>query len=297
MKFTQPVSMKVTEEQFERDLKQPLLDFGYDICDIGNWNQFPYLVTNYDARHIRCSNSTHSLHKLNNRFFIDHYNPKLFLAIAAMTNQGYGIKGEWWIGIKNRSEQITIGKLYQALKPVNEMNCFTLDNGEEGSNYNRPFKYHRKATLQELITHFSNKESNQKNENPEPMKTITRDQVLELHALSSCIEYREEIKKFLKNQEVLENEYNISNDLLQKALDNGNQRQKELLTKWNLVPSYKIGNYDIKFIGIGVARYIELSQNNKMYFIVKKDLIKIQNTSTISNDDLKCIKKARKLLK
>jgi hypothetical protein len=29
--FTQPVSMKVTEKQFEEDLKQPLINLGYKI--------------------------------------------------------------------------------------------------------------------------------------------------------------------------------------------------------------------------------------------------------------------------
>ena len=35
-KFIQPVSMVVTKEQYERDLRQPLLDMGYE--EVSIWN-------------------------------------------------------------------------------------------------------------------------------------------------------------------------------------------------------------------------------------------------------------------
>ena len=46
-KFIQPVSMQVTKEQYERDLREPLLKMGYKEKEIVNWDISPILATNY----------------------------------------------------------------------------------------------------------------------------------------------------------------------------------------------------------------------------------------------------------
>jgi len=90
-KFITPVSMIVTEEQYLRDLKEPLKKLGYDIA-VENDRGDLLLFTNGNGTHsYGCLNSLTAVKRANNRFFIKHYNPKLFLALAAMT------EGEDWI--------------------------------------------------------------------------------------------------------------------------------------------------------------------------------------------------------
>ncbi len=101
--FTQPVSMECTQEQYERDLKNPLLEMGYNETELTMWDKYPYLVTNYTGFEHKISNADYVDCESHSRYFIDHYNPELFLALAAMTdikkaNEGeFGGKGEWII--------------------------------------------------------------------------------------------------------------------------------------------------------------------------------------------------------
>ncbi len=138
--FTQPVSMKCTQEQYERDLKEPLLEMGYKERDLTQWNKHRYLVTNYTGFEHRISNVDYVDCKRNGRYFIDHYNPELFLALAAMTEirearcgdfVGIGGKGEWIVSSNNKFEKL----------------------------HKKMFIYYdwRKATKEELINKFTNK--------------------------------------------------------------------------------------------------------------------------------------------
>jgi len=90
--FTTPVSMKVTDEQFRKDLYQPLLDLGYKYSDS---RLIPSRIcTNFagnnDLIDIDNKGREDEYYK---RYYIDHYNPELFLALAGMT-QG----DDWQIG-------------------------------------------------------------------------------------------------------------------------------------------------------------------------------------------------------
>lgn len=136
--FTQPVSMKCTQEQYEKDLKNPLLVMGYDEIDLREWNKYPYIVTNYTDFRNRVSNMDWTACKHNDRYFIDHYNPELFLALAAMTEikGNWGGKGEWIVNSNNNLEKL------------NEKTFFY---------YNW-----RKATKEELINKFTKKEEMEK---------------------------------------------------------------------------------------------------------------------------------------
>jgi hypothetical protein len=82
--FTCPVSMEVTEEQYEKDLKPILEKYGYLIKYMWSFKDFPILGTNYRNTSHQVSNVTVEDKQYNKRYFIDHYNPKLFLALAAL---------------------------------------------------------------------------------------------------------------------------------------------------------------------------------------------------------------------
>lgn len=87
--FTTPVSMKVTEEQFNADLRQPLEKLGYRTFMTFD---APHLCNNFNGTDGLCK-MTHFF-KDHNRHFIDHYNPKLFLALASLTTESTETKEE-----------------------------------------------------------------------------------------------------------------------------------------------------------------------------------------------------------
>ena len=135
--------MRVTKEQYERDLREPLLAMGYKEVVIEKWEELPILVTNLGSAPHHLSKTRESLKTEYNRYFIDHYNPQLFLAIAAMTDKESPIAGEWIVYTDSMAEMcgLTAGELYRTGK------------------LNTNTRYMRKATLQELIEKFSNKET------------------------------------------------------------------------------------------------------------------------------------------
>lgn len=103
--FTCPVSMAVTEEQFNNDLRQPLIDLGYTINFLDSFINSPILVTNYRKNHNECSNSTIFWAIENSRHFIDTYNPQLFLTLASLTTESVETKEEVLARFENKIEE------------------------------------------------------------------------------------------------------------------------------------------------------------------------------------------------
>lgn len=152
-KFVQPVSMQVNQEQFDY-LKPKLEAMGYYV---GEYQPHYTFIGNYyngNNLEIKCIHET----AINdyNRHFIDHYNPELFLAIAAMTDAEYGIAGEHWIHLSKIDErEFKQYGIYISTKPV--LNSFAIldNNGNENGYSGRNLKHFKKATLPELINHYT----------------------------------------------------------------------------------------------------------------------------------------------
>ena len=119
---------------------------GYREVILG-WILNPILVSNLDGRNGLLSNVKDDRKSVNNRYFIPGYNPKLFLAIAAMTDKETAIVGEWIVYTDDEVEEVgyNVGKLYKNENPY--INT----------------KWKRKATLQELINKFTNQISAKEN--------------------------------------------------------------------------------------------------------------------------------------
>ena len=132
MKFTQPVSMQCSQEQFEKDLKEPLEKLGYIASNFGNFEYYPFLYTTYKGNIPIMSNS--GMHNIG---FINHYNPQLCIALSSMTDEPNGIEGEYFVS-KERCLPI---------KLIQKGDCLGVGYGLE-----------RKATKEELINHFTKKE-------------------------------------------------------------------------------------------------------------------------------------------
>lgn len=155
-KFTTPVSMQVTEEQYERDLIEPLKKLGYSTENINyDWDFNNILVTNYSSNigNLTNVNGNTTLH---NRHFIDHYNPQLLLALAAMTDEKDGIAGEYWLRyVCNNDSDFTKNQIYKAIRPINQELAFIDNSGDENGRHPYNHSYFRKATKEELINHFT----------------------------------------------------------------------------------------------------------------------------------------------
>ena len=158
-KFIQPVSMRVTKEQYERDLREPLLEMGYKECFITSFSYTPILVNNYGNNNGMLSNTNEEAAKIDNRHFIPEYNPEYFLAVAAMTSEELGIVGEWWKRIENSSKQFTLNKLYKCERFSWGTPDFINEEGDLNGYYCRESHLlsTKKATLSDLINHFKPK--------------------------------------------------------------------------------------------------------------------------------------------
>lgn len=140
-KFIQPVSMQVNKEQFNY-LKKELNKLGYEIFGdnevTSRWN---IICTNMNNQHNHCILLGYANKEEKNRYFIDHYNPELFLALAAMTDSEYYHLGEYYVNSKG---------IFFNLKDIKE----SLNTKEHYINeYDT-----RPATKDELIAGFTKKE-------------------------------------------------------------------------------------------------------------------------------------------
>lgn len=184
-KFTQPVSMQVNQEQFD-SLKPKLEALGYVFSDM-------FFSFKRGDRFI-CTNSTGNNNSVNhyeeknkldcNRHFIDHYNPELFLAIAAMTDAEYGIAGEHWVFISDSRNNFTKGSIYKQTKPHSEYKAFIDNKGSEDGWCGENEKYFRRATLPELISHYTKPKTD--------MSTETRNVQLSLEQAKALYEANKE---------------------------------------------------------------------------------------------------------
>lgn len=94
--FITPVTMKVTLEQYEQDLEGPLKEMGYEWGTNNTPKKdfeggYPYLFNFYVAEGFLGGL------EYQRDYTIETYNPQLFLALAAQTNDERGIDEEYFI--------------------------------------------------------------------------------------------------------------------------------------------------------------------------------------------------------
>jgi len=149
-KFTMPVSMVITQDQFDKDLEFQLNALGYRK---GFNTQVSYgvniLVNNSKGRLGKISIVRKGVVNHFGRHFIDHYNPELFLALSAMSETSQLFCGEY----------VRIDKAIDLLKVLDSSD---LDNVKVSSHADCflkiPRSYLVKATAAEIIQHFTKKE-------------------------------------------------------------------------------------------------------------------------------------------
>jgi hypothetical protein len=155
MKYTSDVTMKVTKEQFDNDLKPSLTQMGRHDNTWGGWIEHPHVAVNSKNNIISNYGVDYP------EYCIDHYNPELFLALAAMTDKEDGNVGEYWKFIDTAyiGGNFTRGKIYKQHKStINTYSAFIDNKGD----YNGFFDSSGgnklefiKATKEEIIAYFS----------------------------------------------------------------------------------------------------------------------------------------------
>ena len=224
MKFSTQVSMKVTEKQFRNDLIQPLGELGYSFgYTYGRFHSSrPYIVNEYD-----CINGAVGREYEPLGYYIDHYNPKLFLALAAMTEGEDFIVGEYIKCIKS-----TDGYYTAEIIRVEEYRSGASGlEGSFGPDYSR--LYYCKPTVEDLVAAFGFPA-----ENTQPSIQITRNQLKELYDKTTCEQYKQEIRDFASKELFFTETYNIPRTLYNKAYKHANKEQKKLLDSWNIPSKY-----------------------------------------------------------
>ena len=159
-KFIQPVSMRVTQEQYLRDLREPLLAMGYEEKTISDFDLSPILTNNYGDIMGVVSNTDEDAIKTRNRHFIPEYDPGYFLAVAAMTSETFGIRGEWWKFKSQSYSKFTNNRLYKCVgHDVNDYAPVFVNNIgiHDGFIKQAHLQILCKATLSDLINKFEPK--------------------------------------------------------------------------------------------------------------------------------------------
>jgi len=148
-RFSTSVSMECTIEQFKQDLESGLSTLGYRTCYSSH--KVDLIVTRDAGSHNRVfmyeqERSPSSKNK-EGRYYIDHYNPELFLALAAMTEDEEWIVGEWLVHIGYSGN-------YSDIFKVKELIGANWENGMAlPCDSNR--RIYRKATKEEIINHLT----------------------------------------------------------------------------------------------------------------------------------------------
>ena len=115
-KFETPFAMKCNQKQFD-SVKYKLIEMGYSIKDIRNWDINPYFINNGMDHNGIVSNCLGVLRGFGGRLVFDEWSEKLCLALAAMTDVANGIKRERWVcTIDFYSECFTNGIIYEQAK-------------------------------------------------------------------------------------------------------------------------------------------------------------------------------------
>jgi len=156
--FTQPVSMPCTSRQFERDLRIPLVEMGYKINELITFgDSFCQNICNNFSGEIGVVDNIPNSNNLDNeRYFIDHYNPGLFLSLAVMNESILGLPGEWYKFIAPQTCALTFmpGNIYQLIKFLDIREGFINEDGVPDGFFPGNEKVFQKATKEEIIEHF-----------------------------------------------------------------------------------------------------------------------------------------------
>lgn len=191
-KFIYPVAMPCNDDQFEKELKEPLRSLGYKVDAkffsrdlISNvWNgTFKIALIN------QCDAGIDARHLIS-------YNPELFLALAAMSEGPEFWPGEWAVCTWKGSTKLSEGTLFMVSKIDDDRGHARIwwvnEFGNEEWMYLYPTKENinpnfRKATAEEIIAHFTKEPSffDQISGEADNLDVLTTESLTELYDIAA----------------------------------------------------------------------------------------------------------------
>lgn len=238
MRFIQPVSMSCTEEQYRLFLREPLLKMGYQERDISDWgSKYNILVTNIGGILGEIGNYALVCKEEHRRYYIETFNPKLFLAIAAMTCDDYGIPGEYWSCIEgDLNQKFLKGNVYRSRGRVNEASFLFDEQGRENGFGPYNLERFRKSTLEELVEQLTVENvKEEKNMAQESFKT-TRQDLLKIWNIA-CSDWKERIVQCYKDySRLFSEEVELPFEKVEQMFRAANETQLEVLR--SVFPTY-----------------------------------------------------------
>lgn len=253
--FITPVSMQVTEEQFEKDLRQPLLDLWYKLSVVDFFDRV--LVNDYGENEI--NDLMYGNREYHDRYFIGKYNPTLFLALCAMTEGDTPIVGEYMICLKNVDDSGTWkSSKGEIIKVVSISDCGDpMQKGSFGKRFSE--EHYRKATKEELINHFT-----KENTTKETMKTfkVTRQNLKNIYDVA-CQDWKTRIDKL--TTEYLGNfkeSGELPESLVREMFGAANDNQKKTLK--HVFPEFET-EFTAKDLKVGEMMVVEGKQINQEF--------------------------------
>lgn len=86
-KQTTAISMEMTVDQYDTDLRSPLRDLGFLEVSMERPScAYKYLTTGWDFKEQSLGVCIGSRYEIPHRYYIDHYNPKFFLLLVISTH-------------------------------------------------------------------------------------------------------------------------------------------------------------------------------------------------------------------
>lgn len=148
-KFKQAVWMKCEKDEQRQSLAYLLKSIGYKMdSGAGKFDTYPIVCTRFSDQNDLFAFTAGDWRAFPESYFkIDHYNPDLFLAIAAQSEGEEFWPGEW-VALKNG------GYLYESIGNKGDL-VFLKSYANGGLPHPFEKSCFRKATLEELVAHFT----------------------------------------------------------------------------------------------------------------------------------------------
>lgn len=182
--------MQCTEEQYKKDLKKELKLLGYEEAgtsvDKSSISILCTLISGVKGNNV---GMLHCGATVQTRHHIKTYNPKLFLALAAMTSEEYGVVGEY-IYSREATCSYSIGEIFKISKVFDTGHV--VGEGKPQFEGNGRIYGLRKATKEELVTLFDAATTDKK------MKeeiTVTRKELEQIHIVA-CSTWKTKIESY-----------------------------------------------------------------------------------------------------
>lgn len=276
--FKQRVSMEVTVEQYEKDLKEPLEKLGYEWLwgshdeesSHGISERYPCVIANYQGSG---NIGSQTVSYYNRGYYIDHYNPKLFLALTGM-REGDEIHVGEYVKSDFRWLEKVIG--------FHQKGVLSLEGRPKSQCH---VENYRKATKEELINHFTKNKSAMENTIGRILKPSDAQRIINI----ACSSWKNRLAalwavSIVKNQDIVINE-SFYKEMRKECTEPQHELFDEIFGKDEAEQTYKYG--DVFMDNEDELAMLCQTDDNMACLICLSEPIEVNDESSITHEELK----------